>query len=81
MKLNKTAEEWAAMYPWNIPARVAQEDIATLHAEIARLQEALDTCRELREYDRQKMERLQGPLTVDEVPEQFKEEPPWERIY
>ncbi len=37
MKLNRTAEEWAAMQPDNIPMSLAQQDIAALHAEIALL--------------------------------------------
>ena len=43
MKLNKTAEEWVAtIFPWDLPDVVrATQDIATLHAEIARLQDLL----------------------------------------
>ena len=41
MKLNKTAEEWAARVPADYWWVQAQEDIATLHAEIARLQDLL----------------------------------------
>jgi hypothetical protein len=37
MKLNKTAEEWAARVPVDYLWLQAQEDIATLHAEIERI--------------------------------------------
>ena len=42
MKLNKTAEEWAKLPSYCVGfLGQAQQDIATLHAEIARLQDLL----------------------------------------
>jgi hypothetical protein len=35
-------------------------EVAALKAEITRLQSALDTCRELREYDAAEIERLRA---------------------